>query len=76
MATKIAAKAMDGFNMENINTYMLPGVDKTLHELSFWVQNEEETYAMLETIYHLKEESGEVGASSEDGSTAEPSPEQ
>ncbi len=67
MATKIASKAMEGFDMENISTYMLPGIDKTLHELSFWVQNEEETYSMLENIYHLKKEE----PADETGETAE-----
>ena len=68
MATKIATKAMNGFDMENVTTYMLPGIDKTMHELSFWVQNEEETYTMLETIFRLNEKAEAEG---EEPQTAE-----
>ena len=55
MAIKVAAKAT-GFDMANINTYMLPGTDKMINELSFWVQNENDTLKMLEQIYRVGED--------------------
>ena len=65
MAIKVAAKA-SSFNMDNINTYMLPGTDKMINELSFWVQDEAQTQTMLEGIYHVGEEAGEAENEAED----------
>lgn len=54
MAAKLALKAMGGLSSENVKSYTLPGTDKMMHELSFWVGNEEGIAAMLKEIYALE----------------------
>ena len=58
-AAKVATKAMMGFDTENIESYSLPGIDKTMGELSFWVQNDTEITTMLKHIYGLLEYTSE-----------------
>ena len=59
-AAKVATKAMMGFDTENIESYSLPGTDKTMGELSFWVQNDGEITTMLKHIYGLLTYSSET----------------
>ncbi|MBQ4506386.1 MAG: LCP family protein [Firmicutes bacterium] len=60
-AIKIASKA-SGLSMENVKLYQLPGTDKTMYELSFWVQDDEGIYRMLEEIYGIDQSSEEEGS--------------
>ena len=50
MATKIAAKAVN-FDFSSVNTHLLPGSDKIIQELSFWVADDTELYNMLLEIF-------------------------
>ena len=67
MAGKLALKAMSGLSSENINSYTLPGKDKIMHELSFWVADEEGVGDMLMEIYAL-----ETGMETEDATETSP----
>lgn len=58
-AAKIATKALMGFETDKMESYSLPGVDKTMGELSFWVQNDGEITTMLKHIYGLLDYSSE-----------------
>lgn len=63
MAAKLAVKAMAGLSSENVNAYTLPGTDKMMHELSFYVADEEGIATMLTEIYALEAPAdGEEGA--------------
>jgi len=62
MAGKLAIKAMSGLSSENVNSYTLPGRDKMMHELSFWVADEEGIADMLMEIYALEAETTTEGA--------------
>ncbi|MCF0150469.1 MAG: LCP family protein [Firmicutes bacterium] len=66
-AIKVAKKAASGLSAENIEMYSMPGHDTMLHNLSFWINDEEQVYTMLEQIYGLAEP--------EEGSTEEGQPE-
>ena len=60
-ALKIASKA-SGLSVENIKLYPLPGADQYIHDISFWIQDDEGIYSMLEEIYGLDtSEGGEEG---------------
>ncbi len=62
MAGKLALKAMSGLSAENVTAYTLPGRDKMMHELSFWVADEEKIAEMLTEIYSLEVETTTEGA--------------
>lgn len=62
MAGKLALKAMGGLSAENVSAYTLPGRDQMMHELSFWVPDEEGVAAMLTEIYSLEVETATEGA--------------
>ena len=62
MAGKLAIRAMNGLSSENVSAYTLPGRDKFMHELSFWVADEEQVAAMLKEIYSLEIETTTEGA--------------
>jgi LCP family protein required for cell wall assembly len=62
MAGKLAIKAMGGLSAENVSAYTLPGRDKMMHELSFWVADEEGVAEMLTQIYSLETETTTEGA--------------
>lgn len=68
MATKVATKAMN-FDFSNVTTHMLPGTDKIISELSFWVADETQVYDMLGGIfipgYGEEEPAAEEGAEGE-----------
>ena len=59
MAAKLAVKAMSGLSSENVTAYTLPGAPKLMHELSFWVADEEGVGDMLREIYALEKEEEE-----------------
>lgn len=42
-----------GFNMENLNTMTLPGIDKMLGKYSFYVANGEEITKVVYDLYHV-----------------------
>lgn len=62
MAGKLALKAMNGLSSESVSAYTLPGRDKMMHELSFWVADEEKVGEMLTEIYSLEIETTTEGA--------------
>lgn len=62
MAGKLAIKAMNGLSPDNINAYTLPGGDKNMHALSFWVADEKGVAEMLKEIYALEMETTTDGA--------------
>ena len=57
---------MKGLSAENISVYSMPGTDKMLHNLSFWINDEEQVYTMLEEIYGLTKPETEEGENSEE----------
>ena len=78
MAGKLVLKAMSGLSSDNVSAYTLPGRDKMMHELSFWVADEEKIGEMLMEIYSLEAEVEDVegengeGGEAESGSDAKP----
>lgn len=65
-AIKVTKQAMKGLSAENISVYSMPGTDKMLHNLSFWINDEEQVYTMLEEIYGLTKPETEEGENSEE----------
>ncbi|HHX92997.1 MAG TPA: LCP family protein [Clostridiales bacterium] len=80
MAGKLVLKAMSGLSSDNVSAYTLPGRDKMMHELSFWVADEEKIGEMLMEIYSLEAEAedveGENGEGGEVGSGSDAKPAQ
>lgn len=66
ISVKVMAKAIAGLDMDNINTYMLPGTDRMIEELSFWVHDEAQTLDMLKQIYNVSEEAADEEAEETD----------
>lgn len=71
MAAKLAVKAMAGLSSENVSSYTLPGYDKMMHELSFYVADEEKIADMLTEIYALDAPTTTDGAIEAPGSDEE-----
>ncbi len=59
-ALKIASKA-SGLSAENIKLYSLPGADKYIEGISFWIQDDEGISDMLKEIYGLDQSEGGEG---------------
>ncbi len=53
IATKIVTNALKGLNGDNIRSYMLPGEDRILESLSFWVVDTAAASEMLKEVYSL-----------------------
>jgi len=67
MAGKLVVKAMSGLSSDNVSAYTLPGRDRMMQELSFWVPDEQKIGDMLMEIYSLEAEveEGEGGQAEE-----------
>ncbi len=48
--TRLAKLAASGLSVDNVNSHRLPGNDKTINGLSFWVPDDKEIYSMLQGI--------------------------
>ncbi len=59
-ALKIASKA-SGLSAESIKLYSLPGADKYIEGISFWIQDDEGISEMLREIYGLDQSEGGEG---------------
>lgn len=50
-AAAIVGRAMSGLDGDAVDTHVLPGEDRLLHEFSFWVSDEGATLQLLEDIF-------------------------
>lgn len=47
---QLVTKAINGLNMDSVNSYRLPGYDATLQNLSFWMPDDSKVYELLDKI--------------------------